>query len=221
VVDPAAAPVADVVALIVRERLTGSPPPAAAKALVESMRAEIEAKAGADLDRLTDAVSDQKAFARIARAVVRDLFMSDDLSDAPDQDAEDDAQHGASEDGGCDHQALMGGVEMQLLGDRHAQRSEQHPDHEAEVEIEEGGEQRRQMAGFEESRAHDGSRYGWDGVGPSVGDERALLAPRGVPAHRCAAPGAMRGPLFAYAARRMPSSPEAYGQGLITPDDHE
>jgi cobaltochelatase CobT len=90
VVDPAAAPVADVVALIVRERLTGSPPPTAARALVEAMRGEIEAKAGADLDRLTDAIADQKAFARIARAVVRDLFMSDDLSDAPDQDAEDD-----------------------------------------------------------------------------------------------------------------------------------
>jgi cobaltochelatase CobT len=90
VVDPAAAPVADVVALMVRERLTGSPPPTAAKALVDAMRAEIEAKAGPDLDRLTGAISDQKAFARIARAVVRDLFMADDLSDAPDQDAEED-----------------------------------------------------------------------------------------------------------------------------------
>jgi cobaltochelatase CobT len=90
VIDPAAAPVADVVALIVRERLTGAPPPTAALALVEAMRGDIEAKAGADLDRLTDAISDQKAFARIARAVVRDLFMADDLSDAPDQDAEDD-----------------------------------------------------------------------------------------------------------------------------------
>jgi cobaltochelatase CobT len=90
VVDPAAAPIADVVALMVRERLTGSPPPAAAQALVDSLRGEIEAKAGADLDKLTGAVSDQKAFGRIARAVVRDLFMGDDLSDAPEKDAEDD-----------------------------------------------------------------------------------------------------------------------------------
>ncbi len=89
-VDPATAPIADVVALMVRERLTGSPPPLAARALVDSMRETIEAKAGADLDRLTGALSDQKAFGRIARAVVRDLFMSDDLSDAPDQDGEDD-----------------------------------------------------------------------------------------------------------------------------------
>ena len=40
-------------------------------------------------------MEDQKAFARIARAVVRDLAMGDDLSDAPDQEAEDDE----SEDG--------------------------------------------------------------------------------------------------------------------------
>ena len=56
VVDPAAAPIADVVALMVRERLTGAPPPLAARALVDSLREQIEAKAGADLDRLTGAV---------------------------------------------------------------------------------------------------------------------------------------------------------------------
>ena len=90
-VDPAAAPLADVVALLVRERLTGSPPPASAKAMVDALRDEINAKAGADMDRLTGAVDDQVAFARIARAVVRDLSMGDDLSDAPEQDAEEDS----------------------------------------------------------------------------------------------------------------------------------
>ena len=90
IVDPAAAPMADVVALIVRERLTGMPPPVAAKAMVDALRDEIEAKAGPDLDRLTGAIEDQKTFARIVRAVVRDLSMGDDLSDAPEQDGEDD-----------------------------------------------------------------------------------------------------------------------------------
>ncbi len=87
--DRAAAPMADIVALMVRERLTGEPPPPAAEALVDAFRGEIEAKAGPDLDRLTGATHDQKAFARIARAVVRDLSMGDDLADA-DQDARDD-----------------------------------------------------------------------------------------------------------------------------------
>ncbi|HEY5107469.1 MAG TPA: cobaltochelatase subunit CobT [Caulobacteraceae bacterium] len=93
--DRAAAPIADIVAMMVRERLTGEPPPPAARALVDSFRAELEAKAGPDLDRLTGAIEDQKSFARIARAVVRDLSMGDDLSDAPDQDIEDEE----SEDG--------------------------------------------------------------------------------------------------------------------------
>jgi len=98
-VDKAAAPIADIVALMVRERLTGEPPPPSAKQLVDMFRDEIEAKAGPDLDKLTGAVEDQKAFARIARAVVRDLEMGDDLSDAADQDVqEDENQEGEAED---------------------------------------------------------------------------------------------------------------------------
>ena len=90
-VDPAAGPLAEVVALMVRERLTGAPPPAAAKAMVDALRDEINQKAGSEMDRLTGAVDDQVAFARIARAVVRDLSMGDDLSDAPEQDSKDES----------------------------------------------------------------------------------------------------------------------------------
>ena len=83
-------PMADVVGLIVRERLTGEPPPPMAQPLVNLFREEIEAKAGADLDRLGEAIGDQKAFARVARAILRDLRMADDLSDAPEQPNEDE-----------------------------------------------------------------------------------------------------------------------------------
>jgi len=47
----------------------------------DMFRGEVEAKAGADLDRLEGTVHDQKAFARIARAIIRDLKMGDDLPD--------------------------------------------------------------------------------------------------------------------------------------------
>ncbi|HEY1926024.1 MAG TPA: cobaltochelatase subunit CobT [Caulobacteraceae bacterium] len=98
IVDPAAAPMADVIGLLARERLTGEPPPMAARSLVDALRGEIEAKAGASLDRLCEAIDDQKAFARIARSVCRDLSMADDLSDAPDQDTqEDEDQDGEAE----------------------------------------------------------------------------------------------------------------------------
>src|SRR5258706_914238 len=99
-------PFADVVSLMVRERLTGEKPPAMAEPLVRLFRDEIEAKAGPDLDRLTEAVADQKAFARIARAIIRDLKMGYDLSDAPDQpdsdedSGEDGEPEGSDEDEG-------------------------------------------------------------------------------------------------------------------------
>ena len=88
-------PLADVVSLMVRERLTGEPPPPMARALVDLFRADVEAKAGEDLDRLAEAVDDQKAYARIARTIIRDLSMGDDLSDAPEQPDED--QEGGEE----------------------------------------------------------------------------------------------------------------------------
>jgi len=97
-VDPAAAPMADILALIARERMTGVAPPPAAKALVDAFREQIEARAGPDLDRLTSSLEDQRAFGRIARAIVRDMELGDDLSDAPDQDAqEEESQDGEDE----------------------------------------------------------------------------------------------------------------------------
>jgi len=100
--DPASAPLADVVALMVRERLTGAAPPLSARALVDSFRADIEAKAGADLDRLTGAIDDQLAFGRIARAVVRDLSMGDDISEAPEDQGQDDSEESAESDSASD-----------------------------------------------------------------------------------------------------------------------
>jgi cobaltochelatase CobT len=97
-IDPAAAPIADILALIARERMTGAPPPASAKQLVDAFREQIESKAGPDLDRLFASLDDQRAFARVARAIVRDMEMGDDLSDAPDQDSqEDENQDGEAE----------------------------------------------------------------------------------------------------------------------------
>jgi cobaltochelatase CobT len=100
----AAPPWPEIVSLIARERLTGEPPPVGARQMVEMFREQVESKAGPDLDRLGDALEDQKAFARVARAIIRDLSMGDDLSDAPDQadqdeDSGDDNEAEASDEG--------------------------------------------------------------------------------------------------------------------------
>jgi cobaltochelatase CobT len=110
--DTTAAPIADILALLVRERLTGDAPPDSAKILVDRLRGEIEAKAGADLDRLTGAVEDQTAFGRVARTIIRDLDLGEDLgdeseesndgdSDAPEtpKDVNDDQGDGEDQDG--------------------------------------------------------------------------------------------------------------------------
>jgi len=82
--DRQAAPMADALALIVRERLTGQPPPHIAAGLMRSWKEEIEAKAAGALDRLTAAADDQKAFAQVARDILRDLDMADELGADPD-----------------------------------------------------------------------------------------------------------------------------------------
>ena len=110
--DHVAPPLGDIVGLLVRERLTGEAPPDGARTLVDRHRAEIEAKAGPDLDRLANNIEDQAAFARVARTIIKDLDLGEDLgddaeasddseSDTPDmpKDVSDDAGEGESEDG--------------------------------------------------------------------------------------------------------------------------
>ena len=89
---PEAVPLADVLGLIVRERLTGDPAPDGARAVVEQLRPGIEARAGKDLDRLIDNIEDQTAFGRVVREVLRDLEMGDDSADSSDEASDDDTE---------------------------------------------------------------------------------------------------------------------------------
>jgi cobaltochelatase CobT len=86
--DRARAPMADILSLLVRERLTGDAPPDGAKALVDMFRADIESRAGQDLDRLLASIDDQSAFGKITRTILRDLDLVD-ASDADDAEAEE------------------------------------------------------------------------------------------------------------------------------------
>ncbi|MFZ5670401.1 MAG: cobaltochelatase subunit CobT [Pseudomonadota bacterium] len=113
IVDKAAAPMADVLSLMVRERLTGDAPPDGAKAMVDLFRNEIEARAGADLDRLAGSLNDQAAFGKIARTILRDLDLGDadiDASDAGEEDEGDEEQQSSAEsdDGEGDGQSPEG-----------------------------------------------------------------------------------------------------------------
>jgi cobaltochelatase CobT len=84
------APLEDALALLARQRLTGlAPPPHGAK-IVEFWRDAIEERAGADLDRLSGAVENQKLFGQIVRELLSHLDMAG--AEAPQEtEAEDDS----------------------------------------------------------------------------------------------------------------------------------
>ena len=86
------APLEDAVAMLARERLTGLEPPRGAARMVELWRPVIEEKAGADLDRLSAALLDQRAYAKLVRKVLSSLGLtgeSDSDAEEKDEEAED------------------------------------------------------------------------------------------------------------------------------------
>ena len=85
------APLEDAVAMLARERMTGLEPPRGAARLVELWRPFIEEKAGADLDRLSDALLDQRAYARLVRKVLSSLGLASD-SDADAEESDDETE---------------------------------------------------------------------------------------------------------------------------------
>jgi len=103
--DRTSAPMADVIGMMVRERLTGDAPPDGAKAMVDIFREEVEAKAGKDLDRLLEQLDDQAAFGKVARSILRDLDMEADATDPSEdqgEDEENDDQQNQSDDNDAD-----------------------------------------------------------------------------------------------------------------------
>ena len=99
--DRSRAPMAEAVALMVRERLTGLAPPANAKALVEAWRADVERDAGAALDKLSPLAENQEAFSRAMREVMQGLGLVEGLApdeDGPEQQPQDSDEQPPSAD---------------------------------------------------------------------------------------------------------------------------
>ena len=69
-------------------------------------------------------------------------------ADAIGEDAEHRPEERAAEQRHGDQQALLRGAHAELLAQKRRQRSENHPHHEADVEIEQRRDERRRVAGF-------------------------------------------------------------------------
>jgi cobaltochelatase CobT len=102
ITERADAPIEEALSLMVRERLTGMAPPAAAKKLVDLWRPLIEDRAGRDLDKLEDLFEDQRQFGDVVHDMLDALEMGDDRShDSEEEDeGEEDRSKQDSGEGG-------------------------------------------------------------------------------------------------------------------------
>jgi cobaltochelatase CobT len=86
ITDRADAPIEEALAMMVRERLTGETPPAAARKLVDLWRPLIEERAGRNLDRLERVLNDQRQFGDVVHDLLDSLDMGEDRSSESDED---------------------------------------------------------------------------------------------------------------------------------------
>src|SRR5215469_8554621 len=82
------APLTDLLGLIVRERLTGDPPPEIARRAVDLWRPFVEAKVGPELDRLKAKLRDQRAFGKLTRSILTGLELAEEYVEEPEGDEE-------------------------------------------------------------------------------------------------------------------------------------
>ena len=171
-------PVAEAVALLVRERLTGQRAPDGAGALLDLVRTELENKAGRKIDALTEVAGDQAAFGERMKDVLKALDMDpgdgrgDDASEDPgeeepdpqDPDAADEEDQEDEDDaGGGEGQSMDGSTDDQTASDERDARPDGAPaDPNGEAsedgpELNEGAQPNRQQTA-DDGRAIDDYR---------------------------------------------------------------
>jgi len=134
-------PLAEAVALLARERLTGRRPPDGAGALLDLVRPELERRAGPQFDALAEVADDQAAFAGRLKAVLRALDLDpgdgqgDDASEDEGEDKPEEQQPDAADEqdeeeddaGGGEGQSMDGSTDDQTAGDERESRPDGAP----------------------------------------------------------------------------------------------
>jgi cobaltochelatase CobT len=93
------APLEDALALLIRERLTGLPPPQSTKGLVDVWRPLIEARCSKLLQRLEGLSENQEQFGRQIRDLLKILEMVEQSDQTQPDENEDEGDEGANEGG--------------------------------------------------------------------------------------------------------------------------
>ncbi|MEH2511724.1 cobaltochelatase CobT [Nitrobacteraceae bacterium AZCC 1564] len=103
ITDRADAPLADALAMLVRERLTGLAPPAAARKMVDLWRPTLEDKIGTRLDQLASFTEDQARFGDAIHDLLEALELGDDSNAEQDEDDnQDDNREGEKDQSGAE-----------------------------------------------------------------------------------------------------------------------
>ena len=101
VTDRQEAPLDDALALLIRERLTGLPPPESTQGMIDIWRPLIESRCAKLLKRMETLSDDQEQFGRQVRDLLKILHMADDL-DHQDPDNQDEKDQENVGEGGAD-----------------------------------------------------------------------------------------------------------------------
>src|SRR5262249_45486839 len=103
ITDRADAPLSDALAMMVRERLTGLAPPAAAKKMVDLWRPILEDRIGTRLDQLSRFTEDQARFGDLVHDLLSALDLGDERNaDTDEDDDQDDNREGESDQSGAE-----------------------------------------------------------------------------------------------------------------------
>src|SRR6478609_6913556 len=132
ITDRADAPIADALAMIVRERLTGLPPPAAARKIVDLWRPILEDKIGTRLDRLSRVTEDQAKFGD----VVHDLLSALELGDERNAETEEDDSQDDNPDGENDQSGAEGSPDSDAAQEMSADQAQASTDEMSESAME-------------------------------------------------------------------------------------
>ena len=103
ITDRADAPLSDALAMMVRERLTGLPPPTAACKVVDLWRPFLEDKIGTRLDQLSHFTEDQAKFGDLVHDLLSELDLGDDTNtETEKEENQDDNREGENDQSGAE-----------------------------------------------------------------------------------------------------------------------
>ena len=132
ITDRADAPLSDALAMLVRERLTGLAPPAAARKMVDLWRPVLEDKIGPRLDQLSQVTEDQAKFGDL----VHDLLSALDLGDETNAEGDDDDNQDESREGENDQSGAEGSPDSDAAQEMSADQAQATTDEMSESAME-------------------------------------------------------------------------------------